>query len=752
MELVANSVRNGYDKLLNDLSLDDYFNDFYSLIARDGGHFILDGDRSLHFKFLTELQKYDFDPPIQIKNLDEDLRIIAKNGILSKSSIFYFTKIISYFLYLKNIKFEGIVDEWLQNIEIPEQIKTVSKIFDKNGEFLLEFDESLANISHQLVSTKKEITRELTKAQYTEKLQPYLVDKQLHLVNDEETLLVRSGFSIVIKAKIVSRSANGFFYIVPNSITNLRARYEDLVVAKYEAEYQLCKKISAELSKHLLFCKFINTAFDRFDKYQARIFFAKKNDYIFIEPRQSSKIVLKEFLHPAIKNQNPKPFSIDFSKKTLLITGVNAGGKTMLLKSILSAAFLAKYLMPMRINEQSHIGSFSKFKAIIDDPQSVKNDISTFAGRIREFSQILRSEPTLAGIDEIELGTDSDEASALFKSVLERLQEQNHKVVVTTHHKKLAILMSANEQVELAAAIYDEKIEKPTFEFLHGMIGKSYAFETALKYGIPKNIIDNAKQNYGEDKQKISDIVERSSFLQSELKLKIDDLTVQAQKLKFARHLAEIAKENAQKEYEKAKLMMELEYKKAIDMAKNAAKTKDQKEIHRALNETHKIVKYIQANKIKQTEHENISVGDTVKYGQSTCAVLEISKSKVSLDADGKRFFVENKLFFERAKKIHSSHSKKEDKGIKISVERPNTAYIKLDLHGLRVEEALEITDKFISDSILAGLHEVYIYHGIGSGRLAGAVKEFLKTHSAVEKFTDAAPNEGGYGATIVYL
>ena len=745
-------MRNGYEKLLNNLSLEDYFEDFRKLLARQGADFILDGDRSLHFRFLNELQKHDFNPPLEIKNLDEELRHISKNGVLSKRSIFDFSKIISYFLYLKNFQFENSVKEWLENIKIPTEIIPLAKTFDKNGEFLPEFDESLKNINYQINNVKKDITKELTKAQYTEKLQPYLVDKQIHLMNDEETLLVRSGFSVVIRAKIVARSSSGFFYIVPNSISSLRARYEELITAKEEAEYQLCKKISSELTKQALFCKFINYAFDRFDKCQARVYFAKNNDYIFLEPKNSSKIILKDFVHPAIKSNNAVPFNIDFSKKILIITGVNAGGKTMLLKSILSSAFLAKYLMPMRINENSQIGSFGRFKTIIDDPQNVKHDISTFAGRIREFAGVLREEPTLIGIDEIELGTDSEEASALFKSVLEKLQEQNHKIVITTHHKKLAILMSANENVELSAAIYDERSEKPTYEFLQGLIGKSYAFETALKYGIPKNIVENAKINYGEDKQKISDIVEKSSSLQSELKTKINELNIQTNKLKFAIHEAELARESAKKDFEKARLTMELEYKRAIEIAKIAANTKDQKEIHRALNETHKIVKNITPLPQNKAQREKIIVGDIVKYGQNICTVLEITKAKVSLDADGKRFFVQNELFFDRATKSHASHLLKTNKNIKITVNKPNMAGIKLDLHGMRVEEALECTDKFLSDSLLAGFNEVYIYHGIGTGRLAGAVKEFLRTHPSVEKFTDAAANEGGFGATIVYF
>jgi len=707
----------------------------------------------LHFRFITELQKYNFNPPTQLKNLDEELRNLAKYGILSIESLFHISKLISYFSYLKSFKFDGIVKEWLTQISIPQEIVHLPAVFSKDGIFSDSADEKLYEISRQIEKCKKEIATELAKVIHTEKVQPYLVDRQVHLINDEESLLLRSGFSLVLKARIVSRSASGFFYVVPASTSQLRSRYDDLVTHKAEVEYALCKKLSTELGKLLPFLKFLNSAFDRFDKYQARVFFARRHDTIFLEPKNSSKIVLKEFHHPAIKTAQSKAFNIDFSKKILIITGVNAGGKTMLLKSIMSAAFLAKYLMPMRIHEQSHIGSFSKFTAIIDDPQSVKHDISTFAGRIRQFSSVLKSESSLLGVDEIELGTDSEEASALFKSLLARLSEQGHKIIITTHHKKLAILMSSNEHVELTAAMYDEKSEKPTYEFLPGLIGKSYAFETAMKYGIPRNIIEEAKITYGEDKQKISDLVEQSSKIQNELKEKTAEAAKEAERLRHARHSLEATKEELQKEFDKLKLSLELEYKKAIDLAKNAAKSKEQKEIHRALNEAHKISTAIGKSAPANQPDNSIKPGDAVRYGTTECRVLQMDEKKILLDADGKKFWVDKAIFFQRAKKINLIKGQdNKPKNTKVSVEKPNGCSVTLDLHGLRVEEALELTGKYISDAILAGLSEAYIYHGIGSGRLAGAVKEFLKTHPSVEKFTDAPANQGGYGATIVYF
>jgi DNA mismatch repair protein MutS2 len=130
----------------------------------------------------------------------------------------------------------------------------------------------------------------------------------------------------------------------------------------------------------------------------------------------------------------------------------------------------------------------------------------------------------IVGVDEIELGTDSDEAASLFKVIIEDLIQRDIKVIITTHHKRLAALMASNENVELIAALYDEENRKPTYEFLQGTIGRSYAFETASRYGIPLSVVKRAKEVYGDDKDKLNELIERSSSLEREYKQKIAKL------------------------------------------------------------------------------------------------------------------------------------------------------------------------------------------------------------------------------------
>ena len=736
-------------QLLSSLDLDGFIDSFASFFAREK-ELYLEGDRHVHIRFIKELSRHDFYPPKKISPLDESIQKLQKSGILPRLSLYEFSKLIGYFVYLKKFRFEGTLKEWLNSIEIPQKAIWFFERFKDGGEFDENLFSELLSINISIESVKKSLNRELSKYLYNEKLAPYLVDRQLHFYDGLELLLLRPGYANAMKGRIVSRTPAGFFYILPLSVENLRGELDDRLAKKEEIEYKICKELSALLSELLPFLRFLNKQFDRFDHYQARVLFAKSGDFEFIENVGGEKIKLKSFIHPALDKKSAKSFTLSLDKKALIITGVNAGGKTMLLKSILSASFLAKYMIPMQVNaHESQVPSFANIKAVLEDPQNVKNNISTFSGRIRNFAAILNSKPGLVGVDEIELGTDSDEAAALFKVIIEELIGRGFFVVATTHHKKLASMLASNKDVELAAAIYDEEKESPKYEFLFGIIGKSYAFETALKYGIPKNMIEKAKTAYGEDKEKLSDLIEKGYLLQDRLNLELKALDEQKEKLKLAKLRFEEEKEREQKAAQKLRFELEKSFKEAIEGAKEAAKQKEQKEIHRLLNTANE--KYKTASSVqKETKEERFDVGEYAVY-RGMLGQIESIGANILFVVDGKRIKVDKTLFFREAKKSDKpkAHPKKAPK---LAVQKPQTAGIKLDLHGYRVEEGIEELDKFISDSLLAGFEEILVYHGIGSGKLAAAVREYLKKHPSVNYIEDAPISMGGFGATLIHL
>ena len=731
-------------EILKKLDLIEYINSFSKLLAREKP-IVLEGDINLHHRLIKELSAFDFKEPPKIQNLDTALMHIQKQGVLKVYEIYEFVKIINYFSYLKRFTFEGKVGEWIDKVIIPADILNITDYFDEKINLKSGVNESYDNIKEAIKKNKQEIKQNLYKIINSSKIRTYMVDSQVHYINGEECLLVRGGFNHVLKASVIDRSSAGFFYVIPHSVSNLKQQQSDLVNKQEEILLKICKEISSLFEKNLMFLKFINKEFDRFDHYQARLFFAKIGDKNFILPSKKNKNKLVDFRHPAL--HEAKPITIDFSKSVIMITGVNAGGKTMMLKSILSAVILSKYLIPYNTHQTTEVGTFKEILAVLDDPQSVKNDISTFAGRMVEFSKLFSSKNAIVGVDEIELGTDSDEAASLFKVVIEELIQKDIKIIITTHHKRLAALMAANEEVELIAALYDEENQKPTYEFLQGTIGKSYAFETASRYGIPFNVIKKAKVVYGEDKDRLNELIERSSALEIEYKQKIAKLEEEQEKFERLNKNLKETKESLDEHIYEEKSKLHKEYKDAREEAKKAIKAKISKEGHQHLNVSHEKAKSIKTQKVQEVIE--LKVGDRVKYRSSKGEIISIK---------GKKAFIENDMGMKMQVPLADLQRSGNPPKIKqkpkstIHVQKPDSGHVKLDLHGQRADEACENLDKFLSDALLAGFDEVLVYHGIGTGKLSHAVRQFLDKHPRVSSYADAHPSQGGFGAKVIKL
>jgi len=730
------------DLLITQLDLGEHIEQFNSFFSREHPLYI-EGDQELHFRYIKALDKLEFKAPPKVIDFTNIKNHLKKHGVLNFEQIFEIVKIVRYFRYFKNRDLDGLIGEWMAKFEIPEKFTEVEKYFTNDGKFEENLDETLFGLSARIKEHRNEMSGALKRMMSSSKLAGYLVDTQIHFVNNEDCLLVRGGFNHVLKGAVVGRSTGGFFFVAPDTILKHKEKIRFIEQEREAIFYEYAKEFSSKLSEIQPFINFIDKEFTKFDNYQARVLFAKSKNMQIIKSQRDSRITLNGFIHPAL--HNAKPIHVDFSKNILMITGVNAGGKTMLLKSILASAFMAKYIIPMKLNEEkSHIGNFKTVLSIIDDPQNVKNDISTFAGRMQEFSRIFKETSALVGVDEIELGTDSDEAAALFKVILDDLIKRGQKVVVTTHHKRLAALMADRDDVELMAAIYDEDARKPTYEFMQGIIGKSYAFETASRYGIANSIVNEAKKVYGDNSEKLSLLIERGSQLERELKHKhslVDEKL--AEIAKKERALKE-TKEAQLKELEEQKAALKRSYDVAISEAKAAAKANDAQSIHRAMNKANKKLPPKAEDIIKRDVKFN--VGDKVKYHSQKGIITSMKGDKeATVEMDGMKVRVKTK---------HLTHTQiikqKPQTNVKVNVEK--RAGLKCDLHGMRADEACEVLDKFLNDALVNGWDEVIVYHGIGTGKLSFAVKNFLKAHPRVKSFTDAPPHLGGYGAKIISL
>lgn len=737
--------------IIKKLDLEGFLGEFITFFARSDKKIALDslkieGDfRDIKHK-IDELSNIVFTAPSAIKVLDNELAILKKGAVLRLESIFEFVKIIRYFLYLKKLNLDNFphIRASIEKINIPKDILEIESCFENDGNVKAGKYEKFDYLNLAIKNANKEAKKQLDRLLSNAKLSPFLVDRQVHFIDGRETLLLNAGFNSIIKGKILHRTQAGFFYILPDSLSHIYEKLDKLRNEREIALYEIECEMSAKLQENISFLKFINAEFDKFDSLQARVFFAKTKNFEFIAPNaKQNAIKLQDFCHPNLKN--PIPCNIDFSAQILLITGVNAGGKTMLLKSILSASFLANFLIPFKIAPHaSRIPPFSHIRAIINDPQDSKNDISTFAGRMLEFSAILgeiNAHPKsawLLGIDEIELGTDANEASALYFALLTHLGDKNIKIITTTHHKILASKMADNPRVTLLAALYDEKNRTPTYKFLQGTIGKSYAFESALRYGIPRYIVSKAQRIYDENLENLNVLLEQTSALKTSLGTKESKLNELLENSEKKNYELEQLIERQNGELEAKKRELEAFYNAELAKLKEAMKSNDNREIHRALNARHK------TPKITPKTRKNFKVGDKIAQGKNVGIIVQIQ-------GDIARIELENGVKL----KSHIAHLRFAPKIAKnarsVSVQTSaNPCTPRLDLHGKRAEEALELLESYISNCLMAGFSEVVIMHGIGGGVLSAVVRDFLSAHPKVREFTDAPPNLGGFGAKIV--
>ncbi|MDA3946998.1 MAG: endonuclease MutS2 [Helicobacteraceae bacterium] len=731
------------DSLIDRLDLTGHIDSFNAFFSRPKKLFI-EGDQERHFNYIEALDKLTFRSPPKVTEFQPITSHLKKQGVLRFEQIFEVIKVVRYFRTLKNSTYDGIIGEWMHKIQIPERFSDeVESYFDLEGRFNEELDEELFGLSLRIKVIKDEINASMRRLLHNAKVSPYLVDTQIHYVNEEECLLVRGGFNHVMKGHVAGRTSGGFFYVVPDAMAKNRDQIKSIQTMREVKFYEYAKTFSKALVELLPFIAFIDKEFERFDHYQARLHFARAKDLAIIKAQKNREIKLADFEHPAL--HKPKPVSVDFSKSVLMITGVNAGGKTMLLKAILSAALMAKYLIPMKLNKhKSVIGNFKRFEAIIDDPQNVKNDISTFAGRMQQFSHLFSQHDALVGVDEIELGTDSDEAAALFKVILDDLIAKGQKIVVTTHHKRLAALMADRDDVELMAAIYDEEHRQPTYEFLQGIIGKSYAFETALRYGIMNSVVERAKTVYGENHEKLNELIERGAELERELKVKQALLDEKLTTVESRERDLKAQKEELNHILQEERSKLKMSYASSIEKAKEAARQSDTKSIHKKMNEANRALP--QEELPKQEMHYEFKIGDPVKYRKSRGTLINLKAKEAMIEVEGMRLRVKR----DELRPSGNVLKKKTKTDVTHKIERRSG--LKLDLHGLRAEEAEEKMDKFLSDALIDGWDEVIIYHGIGTGKLSYAVKNFLTAHPKVNSFEDAPQHMGGFGAKIVRL
>ncbi|MCX7737027.1 MAG: endonuclease MutS2 [Candidatus Kapabacteria bacterium] len=528
--------------------------------------------------------------------------------------------------------------------------------------------------------------------------------------------------------------------------------------------YRILSNLTAEIGQNYRELWVSTSIISHIDSINAKAKYSL--DFGGIKPtlHNSDEIELTNIRHPLLVHskglKNVVPLNITFSKNKRghLISGPNAGGKTVALKSIgLNLLMTFSGIFPIGYCSTGYRRIFSS----IGDNQSIENDLSTFSSQMLQIKQILDncSSDSLVLIDEIGSGTDPQEGSALAAGILESFLEMKSYFVVTTHQSSLKSYALRKEEIDNDSMEFDVENMKPTYKFLQGVPGNSYAFIMAKNIGLSNLILERAKNFIGDRHSEIEESISILQKYKSETEtlrnsLAQENLRIETLRKDLENQLKEI-KQKKQKLINEGRLEANELLQKANSLIENTIR--EIREEKKALSDIKKdfhqnkaqldseIKQFTEKYEFQSKIEDKINIGDNVYYEDpsSVGSVIEISEdSKTALvDFQGVKFRLPlNKLY----KALFQPTKSKQVSDLKFASSST------IDLRGKRAEESIREVDQLISDALISNMPYITIIHGKGTGALREAIHEFLKTHPSVSSFRLGKLEEGGAGVTIV--
>jgi len=452
---------------------------------------------------------------------------------------------------------------------------------------------------------------------------------------------------------------------------------------------------------------------------------------------------------------------------TLVISGPNAGGKSVAMKCVGLLTLMMQAGIHVPASDQTTLRVFKKIFVDIGDDQSIENDLSTFSSHLANLRDIAAASDgdSLVLIDEIGSGTDPTEGGAIAASVLESLTQRRSYTIATTHQGLLKVFAHESPGVENGAMEFDQATLRPTYRFRSGVPGSSFALEMANRLQLSEAILSRAREFLGHQQTRLESLI---SELESSTQQYRKDLQAILEK---ETRLNQLVKEYESKLADQAKQLRRMKQDAlseatAIVQKANSAIEQSIREIRESSAERHVVAKardrisqvkreIEQSMEIPQEElqevNEAIAVGTFVqlKGGTETGSVESLTSDKrMAFVAFGN---VRMKVGVADLIPVVSKPSSP-NKSAVAPVEYSVGQMQDIDLRGMTGDEAIPLVDKFIDNAILSGLHRIDIIHGKGTGALRKKVVDFLTKHPHVRSFRMGEWNEGGAGATVVEL
>jgi DNA mismatch repair protein MutS2 len=470
----------------------------------------------------------------------------------------------------------------------------------------------------------------------------------------------------------------------------------------------------------------------------------------------------------------PLDLDLDEDEKCLLITGPNAGGKSVALKALGLNVIMLQSGYAIPVGDGTEIPLFDRLFVDLGDDQSVEQDLSTFSSRLAWIRDTLdKSTPnSLILIDEAGTGTDPEEGAAIYQAFMETMIEQGSLLMATTHHGNLKIFAHDHPNAVNASMEFDPITLAPTYRFKKGVPGSSYAFEIAARIGVNKALIERAKSKIGKSKSRVESLI-----------LELQNKTREADLISFQAELSYKEAEKKKAEWEtKQKALANEQTKikqKALQEAKNIV-LGAQKQIEQAIKSIKKsggnkdTIKAIKAEQKKQLVQVDTELGrieevrlleisseppvpgDLIRFmdGKNTGELLELNGNEAIVLVNGMRMKTQLKKLIKVTEK---SATKAPILPLKMQshpeIPLPVHVPLTLDIRGQRADEALKLVERYLDDALRVGLHQVEIIHGKGDGVLRKIVADHLNSRvPSIRKFYTPRWDMGGPGVTIVEL
>ena len=458
----------------------------------------------------------------------------------------------------------------------------------------------------------------------------------------------------------------------------------------------------------------------------------------------------------------------------LVITGPNAGGKSVAMKTVGLLSLMVQCGYPVPVQPDSTLPVLRGLFVDVGDDQSIENDLSTFSSRLQWMRNTLENikEGSLVLIDEAGAGTDPEEGGALFQAFVEEIIEAGARAIVTTHHGSLKVFAHENNNVVNGAMEFDQETLSPTYRFKKGIPGSSYAFEIADRMNLPQNLMDRARNLLGEQGDKMGELLvnlEKKMQESEEVNLEYK------KRLREVEKKEKVYRDKASGFENKRKKILEKAYKDAEEIMKTANRRieeavekivsegrEDRDQIREARRDVQDAKKEIKTGREKfenETEEaperrkEKPEVGDYVLLGDSNTAgeLVDISGKNATVLMNGMKIKSKLKKLVKtnppaKKKKSNLLRSYGGSDNIDLSV-KP-----KLDLRGKRGDQAVKELTQYLDRVVARGLNQVEIIHGKGEGILHKLVHEELEKRKEVKSFDIAPFEQGGSGCTIVEL